>query len=211
MKKAFLLALVLLASSLAVSLSAQSSSDLSPKISALKSKLAELESAQSADPVRQEKLKDLYTQSLAYLESAEVDREQARDYSESLRAAPATLAQLQLELKGLESKATRLPESLDALEQELLNSQTELLLLNSLLSEGRVAIASEQELDLSVMLAQALQQLADSQNNLNLPVSEKSVELAEAQRALRTSELAAKSARVDKLQQQSLSRDARMS
>lgn len=211
MKKAFLLTIVLLASLMPTVLSAQSGSDYAAETGSLKSKLAELQSAESTEPAQQAKLTDYYTRSLAYLESAKSDRQQAQEYSESLKTAPATLAQIQLEIKSLDTKVVQLPEDPESLEQELLNAQTELLLLNSQLSESRIAISSEQELDLSVMLTEALQQLTDSQNKLSTPLSEKSADMAEAQRVLRTSEVAAKTARVEKLQQQALSRDARMS
>lgn len=211
MKKAFLLTIVLLASLMPTVLSAQSGSDYAAETGSLKSKLAELQSAESTEPAQQAKLTDYYTRSLAYLESAKSDRQQAQEYSESLKTAPATLAQIQLEIKSLDTKVVQLPEDPESLEQQLLNAQTELLLLNSQLSESRIAISSEQELDLSVMLTEALQQLTDSQNKLSTPLSEKSADMAEAQRVLRTSEVAAKTARVEKLQQQALSRDARMS
>ncbi len=174
MNKAFLLTIVLLASLMPTVLSAQSGGERSPEISSLKSKLAEIQGTESTDPDRRTKLVDFYARSIAYLESAKSDREQAREYSESLKTAPVTLAQIQLELSELESKAKKVPEDLESLEQELLNSQTELLQLSNQLSENRVAIA-------------------------------------EAQRVLRTSEVTAKGARVEKLQQRSLSRDARMS
>lgn len=211
MKKAFLLTIILLTSLVPAVLSAQSGSDYSAEISSLKSRLAELQSAETSEPAQQAKLTDYYTRSIAYLESAKSDREQARVYSESLKTAPATMAQIQLELKGLDTRVVQLPDDLESLEQELLNSQAELLQLNSQLSESRIAISSEQELDLSVILTEALQQLTDSQNKLSAPLSEKSADMAEAQRTLRTSEVAANTARVEKLQQQSLSRDARMS
>jgi len=211
MKKAALLTGVLLAFMMPAALNAQTDVDYSSDLASLESKLAEIQGTDTGDSDRGSRLVDFYTQSVAYLEAAQNDRAQAREYSATLKTAPASLAQIQRELNASEPGAKNLPDNLDVLDQEILNKQTELLLLNSQLSENRTAIASEQELDLSVMLTAAMQQLTASQNKLRLPISEQSAEMEEAQRVLRTSELAAKGARVEKLQQRSLSRDARLS
>ena len=211
MKKTLLLLGLTLVFLIPASVYAQTGSDFSIELTSLQNKLAEIQGASSTDSDRRAKLVEYYTQSIANLEAAKEDRLQARAFAEAVTASPANLAKIQLELNEAGPSFEKLPENLEELEQELLSKNTELLRLNSQLSENRSAIAAEQELDLSVLLAQALQQFTASQNKLSLPLSEKSADLGEAQRALRTSELAAKGARVEQLQQRSLSRDARLS
>lgn len=181
MKNTLLLICLLLAFFMPAVLFTQTGGDYSSELTALKVKVAGIVDTKSTDPDRQAKLVDIYTQSIAYLEAAKNDRQQAHEFSQALTNSPASLARIQLELNAPDPKAEKLPEDLEAVEQDLLNKQTELL-FNSQLSENRTAIASEQELGLSVMLAQAQQQLTASQNKLSLPLTEKSVDLGEAQR-----------------------------
>jgi potassium efflux system protein len=210
-KKVLWLTVVVLATYLPVAVFAQDAVDYSADLGSLKNKLEEIQSTKTTDTEGQSRLVDYYTQAITYLESAKSDKAQANDFAKSIKTAPANLARIQQELDQPDSKPKPLPANLEALEQELLNKQTQLLLLNSQLSENRAAIAAEQDLDLPMMLAAALQQQTLSLGKLSQPLTEKSVDLIEAQRIHRSAEVAARGARVEMLQQRSLSRDARLS
>lgn len=211
MKNAAWLTVLMLVMCLSAVAFAQANDDAFSDLDSLKNKLETIQSSKTTDAEHVSRLVEYYTQSIAYLESAKNDRAQARDYAESIKTAPSNLAQIQAELDKPDVAPQPLPTDLETIEQDLLNNQAELLLLNSQLSEIRSAISTEQELDLPVMLATALQQQTASHSKLSEPLTEKSADLAEAQRILRNAEAEAKAALVEKLQQRSLSRDARLS
>lgn len=211
MKNTVWLTVLMLAMCLSAVVFAQGKVDSSSELESLKNKLEIIQSSKTTDAGHLSRLVEYYTQSIAHLESANGDRAQARDYAESIKTAPTNLAQIQKELEKPDAASESLPIDLETLEQNLLNKQAELLMLNSQLSENRASIAAEQELDLPMMLAEALQKQTTSQSRLSQSLTEKSADLAEAQRILRNAEAEAKDALVEKLQQRSLSRDARLS
>ncbi len=183
--------------------------ETAPALEDLQSRLAEIESAGPADDGLAE-IRELYRRSIRNLESAAEDRAEARRLAAMAESAPQRVEELEARLRTPPQGPEVTDTDPDALEQALVAEQSDQAALRRRLDELRSALAAEQRLDLPDLIADAQRDVSEARDAASSTGPEESSEASLARQALRASTLAAAEARVERLNQQRLSRSPRL-
>lgn len=179
-------------------------------INELMSRLSTIEASETLEPNDKAILTDLYQRAIENFKAAEDNRLKGRQYIERMNGAPSRLQELQQELDSVRSIPPASTElSTSALEQELLQEQSELLRLRNMQAELNSRALAEQQ-NTSGLLEEALQNQAAALAQANRAPAAESLERENAWEVFELSEISAANSRVDMLRQRMLSRDSRL-
>lgn len=186
-------------------------------IASIKQHIEALKQASPSNNGQQHKqLLDLYQQALKELQDAHSDHQKAQQFKQASQSAPAQTREIRQELNrqgGSPPKAADYKGlSTDAINQRLTRSQTDLSALKSQLSDldNQIQTLKSQPSALRSELSKAKSQLDQLTQTIKQPLPAQSSDLDQARRVERRATHAATAAKVDMLEQQLLSHDARL-
>lgn len=185
--------------------------------SSIKQHIQKLKQASPTGNGQQHKqLLDLYQQALKQLQDAHKYRQKAKQFKQAAQSAPARTRDIRNELAQEGAHPPKAADykdlSTDAINQRLTRSQTDLSALKSQMSdlENQIQTLKSQPDELRSQITQAKNRLDKLGHTLKQPLPDQPSDVDRAQRVEQRAAHAATAAKVDMLEQQSLSHDARL-